>query len=457
MAEHEHPGARLLVAAPGKDRGCSTCPSALLSSLGRSGERDASGVYSGNTVTGATAPSAEDARVPIPLVMMARLTALITHAAQGPGSRPVRFSLAAFTLGQAVALMISTGLQTAGGPSWETDIVVAAGLNVQISPVLVAAPWHALDDKTAAVVLGAAVVGSHFIGTHSHGVLDLRAWYEMAGGLLITMVVLAGTISMKYFLMRNAEILSEQNEELDARVRELTAVSSLARSVGAAADRGLMLRQGLLMALEATVCDAGILFLWTEDGALEPHHWIGLSDEVATALCRKATRDTPPAVARWAAGESGTVVVPDMSKWSYTGDTVGPAQTVGAAEMPVGIQGSLTAVPIAIEGTMFGALVVIDSRGLLPSERGMKVLEAVAAELALAVDRQHHVDEGKRPRHQLVALPGLARRMTASLNVEEVLEFAVGEAAALVDADAARIATLTGNERRIRIVAQHGP
>src|SRR5680860_778346 len=313
-------------------------------------------------------------------------------------------------------------------------------------------PWrHAL-------LIGAAVVGSYLVGTFSHGDdLCFRSWYEMAEALLVTLVVFAGAIAMKSFLARNAEILRQQNEDLDARVRELAAVSSLARSVGATSDREFMWHQGLLVALEATACDAGILLLRAEDGTLEPHHWIGLSDEVATALCRKATLDTPPAVARWAAGESGTMVVPDMRKWSYTGDTVGPAQTVGAAEMPVGIQGSLTAVPIAIEGTMFGALVVIDSRGLLPSERGMKVLEAVAAELALAVDRQHHVDEGKRPRHQLVALPGLARRMTASLNVEEVLEFAVGEAAALVDADAARIATLTGNERRIRIVAQHGP
>src|SRR5665811_1915051 len=123
---------------------------------------------------------------------------------------------------------------------------------------------------------------------------------------------------------------------------------------GATSDRDFMWRQGLQMALEATACDAGILFFRTEDGSLEPHHWIGLSDEVATALCRKATLDKPPAVARWAAGESGTVVVPDMRKWPYTGDTVGPTQTLGAAEMPAGIQGSLTAVPMAVERMTFG-------------------------------------------------------------------------------------------------------
>src|SRR5680860_1820941 len=192
-------------------------------------------------------------------------------------------------------------------------------------------PWrHAL-------LIGAAVVGSYLVGTFSHGDdLSFRSWYEMAEALLVTLVVFAGAIAMKSFLARNAEILRQQNEDLDARVRELAAVSSLARSVGATSDREFMWHQGLLVALEATACEAGILLLGTEDGTLEPHHWIGLSDEVATALCRKATRDTPPAVARWAAGESGTVVVPDMRKWSYTGDTVGPTQTVGAAEMPAG-------------------------------------------------------------------------------------------------------------------------
>ena len=426
--------------------------------------------------------------------MTTRLTALIARAAQGPGSRPVRFSLAAVMLGQSVALIASLRLQSPGGSSWETDVVVAAVLNALLSLVLVAAPWHVLSDRGAAVAaavafalgtssavlatggsagllnlalpvaaflaavmfpwrhtvaIGAAVVGSYLVGTHLHGGMDSRSWFEMIGALLITAVVLVGTISLKYFLMSNAEILSKQNEELDARVRELTAVSSLARSVGATADREFMLRQGLRTALEATACDAGILFLRAEDGSLEPHHWVGLSDEVGAALCRKIFLGDPPGVARWAAGGAGPVLVPDIRRWSFLGDTVGDA------EMPAGMQGSLAAVPMAVEGTPFGALVVIDSRGHLPGVRGMRVLETVAAELALAIDRQHHVDEGERQRHQLETLHGIARRVTASLKVQEVLEFAVGETAALVDADVAYIATMTGRERRLRIVAQH--
>lgn len=428
------------------------------------------------------------------MLMTSRLTALIARAAQGPGSRPVRFSLAVVTLGQAVALMVSIRLQMPGGPSWGTDVAVAAALNALISLVLVVAPWHALGDRGAAVAAGAAlalgtssaafatggssglfnlaipvtafvaavifpwrhtvaivaaVVGSYLFGTHLHGALDFRSWYELVEALLITTVVLVGTISMKYFLMRNAEILGGQNEELGARVRELTAVSSLARLVSATADRGLMLHQGLRMALEATASEAGILFLVAEDGSFEPHHWVGLSDEVGTALCRKAAAGDRPGVARWAAGGSGTVVVPDILRWSYTGDTV------EATETPVGMRGSLTAVPMAVGGMPFGALVVIDSRGPLFAERGMRVLETVAAELALAVDRQYHVDEGERQRRQLETLHGIARRVTASLKVQEVLEFAVRETAALVDADVSYIATLTGRERRLRVVAQH--
>jgi len=453
-------------------------------------------VHSGNTVSVRSVPSTEDARVPIPLVMMARLTALIAHAAESPGSRPIRFSLAAFTLAQAMALMVATRLQTAAGPHWETDVVVAAALNVLISLILVAVPWRILGERSAAaaaglalalgtsagtlatggggglfnlalpvaafmaavmfpwrdaLLIGAAVVGSYFIGTFSHGDdLSFRSWYETVVALLVTLVVFAGAIAMKSFLARDAELLRQQNEDLDGRVRELAAVSSLARSVGATSDHGLMWPQGLLMALEATACDAGILFLVAEDGSLEPHHWVGLSDEVGTALCRKASLGDRPGAARWATGGSGTVVVPDMRRWSCTGDTV------GAAETPVGMQGSLTAVPMAIEGTMVGALIVIDSRGLLPAERGTTVLETVAAELALAIDRQYHVDGGERQRHQLETLHGIARRVTASLNVDEVLKFAVEETAALAEAEVAYIATLTGNERRLRIVAQHG-
>lgn len=86
----------------------------------------------------------------------------------------------------------------------------------------------------------------------------------------------------------------------------------------------------------------------------------------------------------------------------------------------------------------------------------MAVLEAVATEVVLAVDRQHHVDERERQRRQLETLHGIARRVTASLKAEEVLEFAVGETTTLVGADVAYLATLTGTGCRLRIVAQHG-
>jgi hypothetical protein len=87
----------------------------------------------------------------------------------------------------------------------------------------------------------------------------------------------------------------------------------------------------------------------------------------------------------------------------------------------------------------------------------MAVLEAVATEVVSAVDRQHHVDERERQRRQLETLHGIARRVTASLKAEEVLEFAVGETTTLVGADVAYLATLTGTGYRLRIVAQHGP
>lgn len=234
--------------------------------------------------------------------MTDRLTALIVHAAQSPGSRTVRFSLAAVLFGQAVVLVVSTHSETAVGSSWETDVVVAAALNILIVLILLVAPWHVLGRRRAAVAAGVGfalgtssavfatggsngllnlaiplnallaavifpwrhavaimgvVVGGYLIGTFLHGEgLSFRSLYEMAEALLISVAVLVGTIGMKYFLLGNAEALRERNQELDARVRELTAVSSLARLVGATADREVMLREGLQMALDAMACDA---------------------------------------------------------------------------------------------------------------------------------------------------------------------------------------------------------
>ena len=296
---------------------------------------------------------------------MARLTVLITHAAESPGSRPIRFSVAAFALAQAVALMVDSRLHVVTGSHWETAVLLAGVLNLLISLILVAFPWRILGDRSAAaaaglalalgtsagtlttgggrgllnlalpvaafmaavmfpwrraLLIGAALVGSYFIGTFSHGDdLSFRSWYEMTEALLVTLVVCAGVLAMKSFLVSNAETLRQQNEDLDRRVRELAAITSFARLVDATSDRESIWRQGLLMALEATACDAGILFLQSEEGVLETHHWIGLSDEVATALCRKASLDTPPAVARWAADAAGDRGSPGHEKMGIPG------------------------------------------------------------------------------------------------------------------------------------------
>ena len=169
--------------------------------------------------------------------------------------------------------------------------------------------------------MGAALVGSYFIGTFLHGDdLSFHSWYEMAEALLVTLVVCAGVLAMKSFLARNAEILGQQNAELGARVRELAAVSSLARTVGATSDHEFMWSQGLLMAREATACDAGILFLQSEEGVLEPHHWIGLSDEVATMADAIRATDV---LARYG-GEEFVVLLPetDLPEAIQTGERI---------------------------------------------------------------------------------------------------------------------------------------
>lgn len=392
--------------------------------------------------------------------------------------------------------MVYTYFERGVGSSWETDVLGAAALNILIALVLTVAPWHVLGRRRAAVATGVglalgasaavlatggsngllnlsipiaallaavifpwrhalaimgALAGCYLFGTFLHeDASSFRSWYEMAESILISAAVLVGTIGMKYFLMGNADVLQEQKQELDARVRELTAVSSLARSVGAAADRDAMLRGGLDLALNATVCDAGILCLRTEEGSLEPYHTVGISKAAGTVLCRRISLDARLGAAGWAACTSEPIVVPDLGRWLHG------REVVGAELEPVAVEGSLTAVPMALGGKAIGVLAVIDSRGLLPPERGMRVLETVAAELAMAVDRQQRIDEGERQRRYLEVLGGIARLVTASLDVGEILRFAVGQTAALVDADVVFLATRQGVKGPLRIVAQHG-
>ena len=444
----------------------------------------------------------ELARQPIRGLVTTRLVALIARAATTPGSRPVRFSLAGFLLAQALALGIATHLQAPVIQHWEAKIPAAAALNVLVGLSLVALPWRVLGDRAAAawagvalalttsagilatgggdglfnlalpvavflaavmfpsrdaITIAAVLVASDLFSTFFNGDGDwtLRSGYQTVATLLVTAVVLAGTVAMKEFLSRNAKTLGEQNTKLDARVRELAAVSSLARSVSTATDRDSVLRQGLLMALEATACDSGILFLDNGRGSLQPHHWVGLSDDAAAGLCRRADEENLAEPGSWRSGGAAAFVVPDLEEWGHQHE-VEPPQEQGSSAPPLEVQGSLTAVPLVIQERLLGALAVINSRGLVLDGSGVKVLEAVAAETALAVDRQHHVDEARRQRQQLETLHVIARKVTTSLKAEDVLDFAVTETIRVADADAAYVATMTGASGSLRIVAQYG-
>lgn len=414
----------------------------------------------------------------------------------------MRVSLAGFLLAQAVALGAATHLQAPVDSYWKTEVPVAAALNVLMALGLIAFPRRVLSDRIAAGSAGmalalatsagilatggsagpfnlalpvaaflaavmfpwraastiaAALVATELFSTVPHAGVELSfsSGYQTVVTLLVTGVILAGTVALKEFFLRNARTLGEKNRELDGRVRELAAVGALARSVGAATDRDSVLLQGLLMALEATACDSGILFLEEEKGCLRPHHWVGLSDDAAIELCRQACDDDFAGPARWRSGESTMLVIPDLRAWRRA-DDVGLSPMQKSSASPRGLQGSMAAVPLTIQTGLLGALAVIDSGGLVMGERGMRVLEAVAAEIALAVDRQHYVDEGSRQRRQLETLHGIARKVTASLKTEEVLEFAVTEATKLVDADVAFVATLAEVTGSLRIVAEHG-
>ena len=129
------------------------------------------------------------------------------------------------------------------------------------------------------------------------------------------------------------------------------------------------------------------------------------------------------------------------------------AQSTARARMPTSSLGR-AAVPIVLAGSVLGVIVTEtrDMQELHPDD--VELLRTVGAQVASAVSNARVYAESQRQQRQMEALADVARAVSESLRLEQVLRLILGHATALLHTDGACISLLRGES--LEVVAAIG-
>jgi PAS domain S-box-containing protein len=129
------------------------------------------------------------------------------------------------------------------------------------------------------------------------------------------------------------------------------------------------------------------------------------------------------------------------------------AQSTAQARTPTSGVGHV-AVPIVLAGSVLG-VIVAETRDLEPlPPDDLELLRTVGAQVASAVSNARVYAESQRQQRQMEALADVARAVSESLRLEQVLRLILGHATALLHTDGACISLLRGDQ--LEVVAAIG-
>lgn len=342
---------------------------------------------------------------------------------------------AALGLGTAAAVLVTGG---AGGP---------LNLTVPMTAFFAAA----VLTPNMALVVAALSVFADLVGTIALDNATGRNLYELVEAAMVTAVVLTGTLLLRSRFAGDSGRLEQHNAALHQHVKELVAVNEVARLVGLVHRLEDLLQQGLELSLATLGYDAGCVFIADEEERrLTLRASIGLPADLTAAVAVQNLTEGGRGLAAEAARAGRPVITADLAD--------APSAGFARAERAVTdlAHASAVSVPMFVGGRLTGVIQAVSSQGRQPAEHDLRVLETVAAELGQAIKRQEQADKVEWQRRQLEVLHGIARKVTASLRVEEVLDFATSSAAELMAADAAYLATVDPHTGNLRIVSHHG-
>jgi PAS domain S-box-containing protein len=138
---------------------------------------------------------------------------------------------------------------------------------------------------------------------------------------------------------------------------------------------------------------------------------------------------------------------------SVPSDLADLARAAAGSRKPA-IEPGRIAVPITLAGSVLGVIVVETLVAAEQQQDDVELLRTVGAQVASAVSNARIYAESQRQRRQMEALADVARAVSESLRLEQVLRLILGHATALLRTDGACISMLRGDS--LEIVAAVG-
>ncbi len=299
----------------------------------------------------------------------------------------------------------------------------------------------------------------------------LAATRRLAAGDLTTPVAVVGRDevaelgrafeAMRQRLQQREEVIAAWGEELEAAVQKRTCELSMLYAIDRVAAQSLDLEEVLNDALEATLAalqiEAGGIYLLEPQGAGEQRGRGAEEQEMVLRVHRGLSEEFVDAVRHIRLGEgiSGRAaaerkpVVLDVADY--------PAERLAPWIVREGFQ-TLASTPLLSAGKPVGALSLGTRRPRAFPPEELDLLAAIGQQLGQAVANVLLHEETRRHAERLAVLNRIARALSTTLNLDELLEIVYREITAVMEADAFFIALYddAANELDYRVRVDKG-
>ncbi|HET7341338.1 MAG TPA: MASE1 domain-containing protein [Methylomirabilota bacterium] len=294
---------------------------------------------------------------------------------------------------------------------------------------------------TAMVILSAIAVigtarhlGPFVVGPPNDSLLLLQAYLMVTS---VTVLAVAALVWDRQAVERERAALlvreREARSEAEERRRLAEQLANVARSLAETLDVAAVGQRVVDAVLTLFSARASGLRLLAADGSL-----VGLA-------FGGAMKDSYPPGHTLPAGPgsvSGLAVAQRAAVWSedvFTDPRLTPADDLRRAMTAAG-DAAVLAVPLRTKGQIIGALSIADARGRRFTRAEADTLQTFADQAAMAVDNARLFEEATQQRRESDVIAALAAEINQSLDVDRVLQRVTEAAAALCNADYARIA-----------------
>ena len=352
---------------------------------------------------------------------------------------------------------------------WPLAAVVASMLITAVALQIAAWGPHASWPWVSTIALFYLVpvaLASLYLGRiYGYGVAGIAvltmlplAWrggqFERAGSALAGLAAVACTLIIWAVLLGSLVDALRQQADVQAtkvyqsatwRVRQLATLNEIGKAVTLSLDLDTRMSQMMERVQEALDVESGSLML-LKDGKLEFHTSFGPVGE----RVKPYSLELGQGIAGWVALTGESLLVPDAQR-----DT----RHFGDIDKAVAYQTrSILCVPLkAAENQVVGVLELINPRGREAFNRqDQEMLESIATFAVAAIQNARLYQQTLRHVTDLYALNRMAKELTSTLDIDEMLHKIADETMRLTGAARSQVLLLDARTRRVMSVVQKG-